>query len=83
MELVGIELQIFYYFQREIDLFIEEFEKIKDIYCSVCFLFFELVEKLMFYYVIFGECLNSKECFVCGKVINFSLKEYFKFYLGM
>lgn len=78
MELVGTEPQTSHYFQREIDLPTEESEKTKDIYCSVCLLFFESVEKLMLHYVTSSECLNSKECPVCGKVINSSLKEHLK-----
>lgn len=32
----------------------------------------------MLHYVTSSECLNSKECPVCGKVINSSLKEHLK-----
>lgn len=83
MELVGTEPQTSHYFQREIDLPTDESEKTKDIYCSVCLLFFESVEKLMLHYVTSSECLNSKECPVCGKVINSSLKEHLKSHSGM
>lgn len=83
MELVGTEPQTSHYFQREIDLPTEESEKTKDIYCSVCLLFFESVEKLMLHFVTSSECLNSKECPVCGKVINSSLKEHLKSHSGM
>lgn len=83
MELVGTEPQTSHYFQREMDLPTDESEKTKDIYCSVCLLFFESVEKLMLHYVTSSECLNSKECPVCGKVINSSLKEHLKSHSGM
>ena len=77
-----VEPQTSHYFQREIDVPSTDSLKSRDIYCGVCLLFFDSVEKFVVHCMASSECLSSKECPVCGKVINSSLKEHLKSHSG-
>ncbi|XP_061190287.1 zinc finger protein 60-like [Saccostrea echinata] len=67
-----------HYFQSDSDRANEDNLKPTGINCNVCWLPFDSLGKFALHCMASSECLNCKQCPVCQKVINSSLKEHLK-----
>lgn len=76
------KVQTSHYFQKDLDMLSENGEKSKDFQCSACRSSFNSLERFVLHCMGSSECWNSRECPVCQKLINSSLKEHLKSHSG-